>query len=1409
MRRLDPVFLVILLTVVAVLGGGTYLAHGIQIRRNATALLGHARRAESGEHLETAEQSLSQYLKIKREDGSTWKWYARVVDQQDSDRRGRERVFLVHEEALRYNPGDPELERRCADLALELGRYKEAQSHLMSLLEKAENDTQGQPAAAAQAELEDLLGQCSRGLTLYEDAGKWFEKSIQHDRGRVACYDRLARLRRTELRRIEAGDGTIRDMIARNPQAGRAYIYRWRYAQEFAPPADAADIPRALVLAPDDPEVLLTAAVSSEQKQDLKSARTYFENGFKLDPRSSAFALGLARQEIREGHLDRAEAVLRRAHQANPSVTLAFYLAEILISQDKFAGKDQAAGYIELLQTAGFGDTLVRFLEAESLFQRKEWKEAIPRLEMARAVLQAEPQLVTQLNLMLAECHGRTGDEEQRLDALHQAAEGDRGPESARLELAQALVRSGKLDQAVTILQPMASSKPEWRLDLVRLLVQRTIRQPEDRRNWPEVERSLREAEQALPQSAESLTLLRLDVLTARNRLEDARALLTAALASDPKNLKYQLALARLTQRQRQGELRQQGESPPEPSRLTAMQIIDQAEKDLGPSLEIQLARLDCWGMEGGDVARAAVAKLAETRQQVSAAGRPVFLDRLATVEIQLGDPKLARQYGRELAALQPENLGVRLRLFDLALAAGDHADAAQLVDEVRKAEGEQGTLWRFARAALLIDQVRRGSSQNLDEARRLAAEIAARRPQWSSSFSLNGELAELAGSPEEAITSYLRAVELGDTRPLLVRRLVVLLNERNRVGEIDRLTQVLRDQGATVGEVTIARALDALRKGNFDQGLALARQLFPESSTNSSDHLELGRFYAAAGRSDEAGQEFRRAVELGRGVPDNWMTYIEYLTRAKRIDEARAAVDAAGKALPADRSALTLARCWLLVGDLGQAEASSHKVLEGQPHNPAALKLAATVALTRNRPDQVEDYLRQLDRSADASPADKVWANRIRVALLLGKNRPADRDRALALIDQNLANTPDSVEDLALKATVLAIRPGGQGDAVAILERLAAANRLGVNERFLLARLYLGQRNDQKYQDEMHKLLDLKPRNPGHLVHLVNYWIARGQLDQADRWLAELKRDDPRGLSTLELEARLLDLRKRKPELLARLVAHGRDVPDQIGAVADLLNRYGFAKEAEAAYKAFIARDPKQPERALALAQFLARQDRVAEAMAILKQAWTTCRPEQVAAAALPVFEAPSVTEADQRQVEAWLATAVQKRPDAVLLASKLGAVWIHQGRFDEAEGLLRRLLAGAPENVDALNNLAWLLAMRGQGHGGDALGLIDRAIQIQGRDPALLDTRAVVLIRSGQPRTAVEDLKEAQKLNSKSPSPVRHLAWSYRMSGQLDEAKKFFRQAVEMGWKVASCDPLERKQMEELRRDLGLGGN
>ena len=90
----------------------------------------------------------------------------------------------------------------------------------------------------------------------------------------------------------------------------------------------------------------------------------------------------------------------------------------------------------------------------------------------------------------------------------------------------------------------------------------------------------------------------------------------STARAKEPRNLRYRLALARLTQRQGQG--------------AAALQILDQAEKELGPSPDIDWLAWTIGAWQGGDEAKAAVAKLAETRDQIPAADRPAFLDRLA-----------------------------------------------------------------------------------------------------------------------------------------------------------------------------------------------------------------------------------------------------------------------------------------------------------------------------------------------------------------------------------------------------------------------------------------------------------------------------------------------------------------------------------------------------------------------------------------------------------------------------------------------------------------------------------------------------------------------------------------------------------------------------------------------------------
>ncbi len=358
-------------------------------------------------------------------------------------------------------------------------------------------------------------------------------------------------------------------------------------------------------------------------------------------------------------------------------------------------------------------------------------------------------------------------------------------------------------------------------------------------------------------------------MLVARDRPDQARSLLAAAQARDPRDLRYRLALARLARRQGHD--------------ADALRILDEAEKDLGPGLELKLARLDDWGLRGGDEAIAAVARLAAGAAAIPAADRPAFLDRLAAVETGLGRPAQAREHLRQLSELQPDDVRVLSRRLDLAVQAGDHADALALAARLREVEGERGTLWRFGRASVLLDRARRGEDRDLDAPRTLAAEIAALRPEWWGSAVLLAELAELAGRTGEAIKSYTRAIELGNNDPSLARRLAGLLDQKGEIGPLERVTGILSNRGESAADLTIAAALAAIRRRDYDRGIALARQAFPETSTHFADHLMLGRFYQAARRTEEAGRELRRAVELGPGVP----AHLGDLRPAPRRDQA------------------------------------------------------------------------------------------------------------------------------------------------------------------------------------------------------------------------------------------------------------------------------------------------------------------------------------------------------------------------------------------------------------------------------------------------------------------------------------------------------------------------------------------
>ncbi len=286
MRKLHVGFLVGFMTVLGLCGGGIYLLHRVQMQRNASSLLDRARTAEAGGNLLRAEESLGQYLSLKREDSAAWAWYARLTDGQTKNPRGRERVFLVNEEALRKNPDDRKLERRCAELAIELDRHNDSRRHLIHL-----NDAiQAHPEKAAEAaELEDLLGQCDQPESNFDEAERHYRKSIALDPTRVVTFDRLARLLRQDVKKPEAADRAIEEMLKANPKSALAHVNRWRYRREFGPAADGGDIALSLKLGPDEAEVLIAAAELARQGKDLVAARKHVDRGLDRHPESAGF----------------------------------------------------------------------------------------------------------------------------------------------------------------------------------------------------------------------------------------------------------------------------------------------------------------------------------------------------------------------------------------------------------------------------------------------------------------------------------------------------------------------------------------------------------------------------------------------------------------------------------------------------------------------------------------------------------------------------------------------------------------------------------------------------------------------------------------------------------------------------------------------------------------------------------------------------------------------------------------------------------------------------------------------------------------------------------------------------------------------------------------------------------------
>ncbi|MGA8312113.1 MAG: tetratricopeptide repeat protein [Terriglobales bacterium] len=124
-------------------------------------------------------------------------------------------------------------------------------------------------------------------------------------------------------------------------------------------------------------------------------------------------------------------------------------------------------------------------------------------------------------------------------------------------------------------------------------------------------------------------------------------------------------------------------------------------------------------------------------------------------------------------------------------------------------------------------------------------------------------------------------------------------------------------------------------------------------------------------------------------------------------------------------------------------------------------------------------------------------------------------------------------------------------------------------------------------------------------------------------------------------------------------------------------------------------------------------------------------------------------------------------------------GSTFERQKKYEQAEDMFRKVLAGDPQNASALNYLGYMLADRGVKL-DEALGLIKKAVDLDPTNGAYLDSLGWAYFKLGKFEPAEDTLIKASQRIGTDPTVQDHLGDLYQKTGRLKLAAAHWERAL-----------------------------
>lgn len=561
------------------------------------------------------------------------------------------------------------------------------------------------------------------------------------------------------------------------------------------------------------------------------------------------------------------------------------------------------------------------------------------------------------------------------------------------------------------------------------------------------------------------------------------------------------------------------------------------------------------------------------------------------------------------------------------------------------------------------------------------------------------------------------------------------LLLNRGKPAETEKLMKQLLERNPDDVDALNLMANALVAQKRTDEALNYLNRVVAIAPESEAAQVRLSAGLATAGKTNEAIKQAEIAIDMNPQFAMADMVKVLSQVRAGNLDEALAGAEEFRRKKPVDAAPqMLLGRVYLARGEREKAIEAYNKAAQLEPGSPAANNALAAMAVQEGDYEKARGFYNDvLEKNPDSLQATLSLAG---IEANLGNEQVM-----VDYVEKAGAAHPKAPQPKLLMAQYL-LEKNRPAQALAKLSTLTETENRSPLTLRLRGRIQLAMGNARDAQTLLEQLLEQLPNNGRDHALMAKAYLVLGDDENQRQHLAkaiELAPDEP----TIRYEMAMRALQDGDSALLAEQLKVLDKLAPDVSAVRQL-------HAAQAVLKG-------DPEKALELLKALHKSN--PSSMSVLNVA----RQQRAMGRAA----------VSNNTLQEWL----KQNESDVPVRLSLAEAYLRGGREKAAVSEYKNVLKHNPENIVALNNLAWFLR---KDNPVQALEYALTATDLVKNSPPLMDTLALVQAENNQYDAALVTIREALRLNPGIPAMEFHYAQIQAMKGDNKDAAVTLRRIL-----------------------------